>query len=307
MRRVPGFLRLAAGFAFRLLHDRHAVGGDRPARSQVLHRYIDSGVGRAEVADKDAVLGPFEARLVGRGRAQVWAESSDTVASLIYGPHLEDLARSWCVDQASTETLGGLPSRCEPALVACREHKTSYELDVVVTADTPLTGARILAIGEVKATRSPVGLSQLQRLEHIRTLLPPAMSPAPPRLLLFARGIHRCGDRPRRPRAHRAEPPLRRLLTACVAGGPGRRRGAPGADRPEIKKSNSRCRTDRSAPHTSCSAWPPGGHGATAAMARDPRVCGRRESRPGPDEGDAHARRDRAGKAPLGTRLTGPR
>jgi hypothetical protein len=49
------------------------------------------------------------------------------VASLINGPHLEGLARSWCVDHASTQTLGGLPSRCEPALVACREHKTSHE------------------------------------------------------------------------------------------------------------------------------------------------------------------------------------
>jgi hypothetical protein len=133
------------------------------------------------------IIRPFEARLVGRGRAQVWAQSADTVASLINGPHLEELARSWCVDHASTETLGGLPSRCEPALVACREHKPNHELDVVVTADTLQTGARILAIGEVKATRSPVGLNQLLRLEHIRTLLPPAMSPVLPRLLLFAR------------------------------------------------------------------------------------------------------------------------
>jgi hypothetical protein len=109
------------------------------------------------------------------------------VASLINGPHLEDLARSWCVDHASTDTLGGLPSRCEPALVACREHKVNHELDAVVIADTPQTGSRILAIGEVKATRAPVGRNQLERLEHIRTLLPPAMTPAPPRLLLFAR------------------------------------------------------------------------------------------------------------------------
>ena len=81
------------------------------------------------------IIRPFEARLVGRGRAQVWAESADTVASLINGPHLEDLARSWCVDHASTQTLGGLPSRCA-ALIACREHKINHELHVVVTADT---------------------------------------------------------------------------------------------------------------------------------------------------------------------------
>lgn len=58
---------------------------------------------------------------------------------------------------------------------------------MVVTADTPQTGGRILAIGEVKATRSPVGRNQLEPLAHIRTLLPAVMTPTPARLLLFAR------------------------------------------------------------------------------------------------------------------------
>jgi uncharacterized protein len=135
------------------------------------------------------VIRPHEARLVGRGRARVWAESAGLVASLIHGPHLEDLARSWCMEHASAETLGGLPSRCEPALVACKEHKASHELDVVVSSDTPYSGRSILAIGEVKAIKSPVGLNQLRRLEHIRDLLPPDAGPdsGQPRLMLFAR------------------------------------------------------------------------------------------------------------------------
>jgi hypothetical protein len=45
----------------------------------------------------------------------------------------------------------------------------------------------VLAIGEVKAIRSPVGLNQLRRLEHIRTLLPGAAGTEHPRLMLFAR------------------------------------------------------------------------------------------------------------------------
>jgi hypothetical protein len=133
------------------------------------------------------LIRPHEARLVGRGRARVWAESADVVASLIHGPHLEDLARSWCIDHASSETLGGLPSRCEPALVACREHKANHELNVVVTSDAPYSGSRVLAIGEVKAIQSPVGLNQLRRLEHIRTLLPGGTDSEQPRLMLFAR------------------------------------------------------------------------------------------------------------------------
>ena len=133
------------------------------------------------------IIRPHEARLVGRGRAQVWAESADLVASLIYGPHLEDLARSWCIDHASAETLGGLASRSEPALLACREHKSNHELDVVVSADIPHVGSRVLAIGEVKAVRSPIGLNQLRRLEHIRDLVPVSADPDRPKLLLFSR------------------------------------------------------------------------------------------------------------------------
>ena len=87
-----------------------------------------------------ALSHPLEARLVGRGRARVWEQANDTAESLIFGPHLEDLARSRCVDHAAPETLGGLPSRCEPALIACREHKMNHELDVVVSADPPQQG-----------------------------------------------------------------------------------------------------------------------------------------------------------------------
>jgi AAA+ ATPase superfamily predicted ATPase len=133
------------------------------------------------------IIRPFEARLVGRNRARVWAESQDSVASLIYGPHLEDLARSWCIEHASPDTLGGLPSRCEPAVIACREHKRNHELDVVVSADPPGEKSRILAIGEVKATNWLVGLNQLERLRHIRSLLPSDATTGEPRLLLFSR------------------------------------------------------------------------------------------------------------------------
>jgi hypothetical protein len=117
----------------------------------------------------------------------VWAESQDTVQSLIQGPHLEDLARSWCIDHAAPETLGGLPSRCEPAVIACREHKKNHELDVVVSADPPGEKSRILAIGEVKATKWLVGLNQLQRLQHIRSLLSVDAIAGEPKLLLFSR------------------------------------------------------------------------------------------------------------------------
>ena len=133
------------------------------------------------------IVRPQQARLVGRRRAHVWAESQDTVASLIYGPHLEDLARNWCTEHADPETLGGIPSRCEPAVIACREHTKSHQLDVVVSADPPGEKSRILAIGEVKATSWVVGLDQLERLRHIRSLLPATAVAREPKLLPFSR------------------------------------------------------------------------------------------------------------------------
>jgi uncharacterized protein len=144
-------------------------------------------VGEPLIRLQHLVIRPFEARLVGRNRARVWDQVQDTVESLIHGPHLEDLARSWCIDHAEPETLGGLPGRCEPALVACREHKKTHELDVVVSSDPPQGKSQILAIGEVKATTWHVGLNQLERLQHIRSLLPSGAHAGAVKLLLFSR------------------------------------------------------------------------------------------------------------------------
>ncbi|MEU6534326.1 ATP-binding protein [Streptomyces sp. NPDC047000] len=122
------------------------------------------------------------------GRAgQVWEESADTVAGKIFGPHFEELARQWCFEHAAPESLGGRPSRVRPTEIACREHRRGHELDLVV-AESPAFGAdRITAIGEAKGTLAPVGLPQLERLEHLRGLLPAVRVGALPRLLLFAR------------------------------------------------------------------------------------------------------------------------
>jgi hypothetical protein len=133
------------------------------------------------------VIRPFEARLVGRNRARVWDQLQDMAESLINGPHLEDLARSWCIDHADPQTLGGLPGRCGRALVACHEHKKTHELDVVISSDPPQGKRQILAIGEVKATTWHVGRNQLERLHHIRSLLPAGAHAGPVKLLLFSR------------------------------------------------------------------------------------------------------------------------
>lgn len=104
----------------------------------------------------ELVIGPDE-RLLVRGRgAQVWAVNADTVAAKIYGPHLEDLAREWCLSHADSTTLGGTAHDVLPATIACREHRQGHELDVVVVETSAGTRPRVTAIGEVKATTRPI-------------------------------------------------------------------------------------------------------------------------------------------------------
>ncbi len=135
----------------------------------------------------ELVIGPNE-RLLVRGRAtQVWTANADTVASKIYGPHLEDLAREWCLSHASSATLGGSAHDVLPATVVCREHRQGHEIDVVVVEASAGARRRVVAIGEVKSTGRPVDVAEITRLDHLRDLLPDSWVPVPPRLLVFSR------------------------------------------------------------------------------------------------------------------------
>jgi len=135
----------------------------------------------------ELVIGPNE-RLLVRGRGtQVWTANADTVASKIYGPHLEDLAREWCLSHASSATLGGSAHDVLPATVACREHRQGHEIDVVVVEASAGARRRVVAIGEVKSTGRPIDVAEITRLDHLRDLLPDSWAPAPPRLLVFSR------------------------------------------------------------------------------------------------------------------------
>lgn len=133
------------------------------------------------------IIRPREATLAARGGAQVWRDVTDTVTSKIYGPHLEDLAREWTLMHTVPETLGGTVTGVRPATIACPEHKTGHEIDVVAQEDLPHEPTRLLAIGEAKATEKPVGDGELVRLEHLRELLPTDKVTGRVRLLLFSR------------------------------------------------------------------------------------------------------------------------
>ena len=57
----------------------------------------------------------------------------------------------------------------------------------MVTESSSYAADKITAIGEAKATNSPMDLPHLERLEHLRSLLPSTKINGLPKLLLFAR------------------------------------------------------------------------------------------------------------------------
>jgi len=123
------------------------------------------------------VTAPNEARLTRHQAAAVWDEMQATVASNIFGPHLEDLAREWVMFHAGPQTVAGPAQTVGAADVACRQHR-GHQVDVVATR-----GGRVIAIGEAKWR--PVTLADLERLRHIRDITPNAGGA---RLLLFTAG-----------------------------------------------------------------------------------------------------------------------
>lgn len=128
------------------------------------------GVAEPVLRLHQSVVAPNEARLVRHAAGQVWEESTAVVSSQIYGPHFEDLARTWCAEHAGPATLGGRAMRVGPTVIACREHRSNHELDVVVlSADAP-GATNVVAIGEAKWTLDRVGEDELRRLEHIRSI-----------------------------------------------------------------------------------------------------------------------------------------
>lgn len=141
------------------------------------------------------VIQPWAAPLAALGGEQVWFDVADTVGAKINGPHLEELARMWCLMHAATETLGGRANKVRSATLACPLHRQGHELDVVAIQDLPQQSSRVVAIGEVKATRGVLAQEQLTRIEHLRTLLPAERTPEPPRLLLFSRSGFTAGLR----------------------------------------------------------------------------------------------------------------
>jgi uncharacterized protein len=119
------------------------------------------------------VIEPYLADLEAGQVSQVWAEAAHTAPSKIYGPHFEAVAAEWTARYAAAEK-GLAIGPVGQTVIACREHKTGHEIDILALArgTRPRTpGAPIAFIGEAKHRDRRPGLAELRRLQHLRELL----------------------------------------------------------------------------------------------------------------------------------------
>ena len=119
------------------------------------------------------VIEPYLADLEAGQARRVWAEAGHTVESKILGPHFEALAAEWVGRYAAAET-GLSAGPVGQTVIACREHKTGHEIDVLALARgaRPRTpGTAVAFIGEAKYRDRRPGLAELRRLSHLAELL----------------------------------------------------------------------------------------------------------------------------------------
>ncbi|HET7017881.1 MAG TPA: ATP-binding protein [Streptosporangiaceae bacterium] len=119
------------------------------------------------------VIEPYLADLEAGRASQIWAEVTHTVESKIFGPHFEALSAEWVARHAAAEA-GLLVGPVGQTVIACREHRTGHEIDVLALARGArprTTGAPVAFIGEAKHCDRRPGLAELRRLEHLRDLL----------------------------------------------------------------------------------------------------------------------------------------
>jgi hypothetical protein len=119
------------------------------------------------------VIEPYQADLEAGRASQVWAEAAHTVESKIYGPHFEALAAEWVARHAAAEA-GLVVGPVGQTVIACREHKTGHEIDVLALARGArprVPGTPVAFVGEAKHRDRRPGLAELRSLQHRRELL----------------------------------------------------------------------------------------------------------------------------------------
>lgn len=102
--------------------------------------------------------------------SRVWHASQRRFRSQILGPHFEQICRTWALNHADPEMLGGLPARVASGYVHDPAERVNHEVNVAVVGISGDDKAPLLAIGEAK-WNLVMGVKHLTRLSAIRELL----------------------------------------------------------------------------------------------------------------------------------------
>jgi uncharacterized protein len=154
-----------------------ALGAKRGSMSHALRTVIDAGwlVRRDDPLRQNRsvyelreplvrfhrlVVQPNEHRLeIGVDAERIWRDVEPVVASLILAPQLEQIALDWSLRYAAHATFDGTVSAVGPTMVG------SAQVDLAAVENASNGGTRVLAIGEVKARSTRVGVDVLERLD----------------------------------------------------------------------------------------------------------------------------------------------
>jgi uncharacterized protein len=106
------------------------------------------------------VIEPAEYRLLaGVDAKRVWLEAEPAIAALVLGPQLEQLAADWALRFAGYDTFGGSVTSAGPTTIG------PMQIDLAAVEASPNGSRRVLALGEVKALSTRVGISIVDRLD----------------------------------------------------------------------------------------------------------------------------------------------
>jgi AAA+ ATPase superfamily predicted ATPase len=117
-----------------------------------------------------AVMRPVWDQLERPGNAtRVWVASRPRFSGKVLGPHFEQICRSWTLNYADPDRIGGLPAKVGHGVINDANSRSAYEVDVVVTgvADGK---SPLLAIGEAK-WNEVMSVRHLDRLRRVKALL----------------------------------------------------------------------------------------------------------------------------------------
>jgi uncharacterized protein len=133
------------------------------------------------------LIAPERARFsAGRG-AEVWSDAQPRIARRILAPHLEWMANEWMIRYASVEAAGGGIRSSTPGVL--RPRTRQWQIDMVAMTPDRNEVDRVTAIGEVKATREPIGQQELDRLDEIALALGARAGTVVKRLLVARAGF----------------------------------------------------------------------------------------------------------------------